>query len=80
MDAEAAMTANGANVTAVNKGAFNHGGCVVPSLQGALNYFLSLKTDCTIGVDEIAFSKNLELYPNPATGWFTLDGFEGALT
>ena len=79
LDAELAMTAKGASVTAVDKGAFNHGGCVVPSLQGALGFFLSNKTNCTVGVEEIAFSQNLELYPNPAKGWFTLDGFEGAV-
>ncbi len=76
LDAELAMTANGANVTAVDKGAYNHGSCVVPSLQGALGFFLSKRTKCSIGIDELAFAVNLEVYPNPAGNWFKLDGFD----
>ncbi len=80
LDAALTMTANGATVTAVDKGAYNHGGCVVPALQGALGFFLSKKTNCTVSLDEVAFAQNLEVYPNPAKDWFNLDGFEDAVT
>lgn len=76
LDAQAAMQANGANVTAVNKGALDHGGCVLPALKGALNLFLAKSTGCTVGLEELKFMQQLELYPNPSNGSFTLSGFE----
>lgn len=79
LDAETAMQANGASVTALNKGALDHGGCVLPSLQAALDLFLSKSNYCNIGVEEWAFVQNLQLYPNPAHREFSLDGFENTL-
>lgn len=76
LDAEAAMLANGASVTAVDRGALTHGGCVVPTLQRALNYFLSLSSPCTIGLEEQLFAQKIQLYPNPASDYFSIEGLE----
>jgi hypothetical protein len=76
LDAEAAMTTNGATgVTAVNQGAFNHSGCVTPSLFDARDYFKGLATACVnIGVDEKSSFEKLTLFPNPARDHLSLSG------
>jgi acetyl esterase/lipase len=80
IDAAMTMTANGANVSAVNKGAYNHGGCVVPSLQGALGFFISQRSNCNIGLIENKAVDKLQVYPNPVKDWFTLSGFEDLIS
>lgn len=77
LDAEAAMMALGANVTAVNRGSLNHGGCFIPALQGALAHFESLKTFCqSVGYVEIS-SDLISIYPQPATTEIRVEGAEG---
>ncbi len=77
LDAEAAMQANGANVIAVNKGAFNHGGCFIPSLQGALDHFKLLSTSCSpVSLSEHQ-AQLLEVYPQPASHHVRIKGAEG---
>ena len=76
LDAEAAMQANGASVTAINKGAFNHGGCFLPSLRAALDYFVSLRQSCiSVDIPEVVFNR-IELYPQPAQSLLFLKGLE----
>lgn len=62
------MTANGAqdvDATNVLAGA-NHGGCVIPALTAAYNFFVSHAQPChTTGIHELKISQ-LEVYPNPA--------------
>jgi len=65
LDAEAAMTARGATVTAVNKGALNHGDCVLPSLTGASNLMDSLTVCGIVSMAETTTSQ-LVMYPNPS--------------
>ena len=79
LDAAAAMQANGANVVAVNKGALDHGGCVLPALKGALSFFFAHSSTCSVGLQEIAFSQQLSIYPNPANRYFSIDGFENSI-
>lgn len=80
IEAETAMQANGAQVTAVSRGAFDHGDCFIPSMQASLNFFFSLSNGCySIGLDENDLAGNLELYPNPARDHFTLSGFDNAI-
>jgi hypothetical protein len=64
--AHAAMTANGAlDVTLMNMGTADHGGCAIPSLFDILAWFDTMKIDCAVGVND--FAKNeLVMYPNPA--------------
>ncbi|QNR25402.1 T9SS type A sorting domain-containing protein [Croceimicrobium hydrocarbonivorans] len=67
LDAYAAMTAKGAtDVHAIGRGAFNHGGCVAPSIESAVYFFDSLSTSCSsfVGLldQDIA---SYEIYPNP---------------
>ncbi len=77
--AEDSMNANGASsVIAINKGAYSHGVCVVPSLQGAVAFFLSKRTGCSIGIEELEF-ENLEIYPNPVNNTFTVSGSETSM-
>lgn len=79
LDAEAYMQANGApQVSAVNRGALDHGGCVLPAMAGALDHFSALRSACTVGLDEEALSQ-VKLYPNPASDYLKLEGFEGEL-
>jgi hypothetical protein len=76
LDAEAAMQANGASVTAIDKGAFNHGGCFLPALRGALDYFILLRQSCSgVGLDEMG-DKMVEVYPQPAQNQVRLKGLE----
>lgn len=77
LGAELAMNANGAtSVTAINKGALNHGGCVTPSLFDARDYFTSVATSCQgIGLAERKGLEGIELFPNPAKNNLYLKGF-----
>lgn len=76
LDAEAAMQANGATVTAVNKGAFDHGGCVLPSMTGASDLMDSLTVCGVVSLLEQSTSQ-LILYPNPASEKFSIRGIQG---
>lgn len=79
LDAEAAMQANGANVTAVNKGALNHGGCFLPALRGALDHFVSLGQACQpVGLSELT-ENSVAVYPQPAQREVYLKGLESEL-
>ena len=72
--AQDSMNAKGASsVVALNQGAYNHGVCVVPSLQASMAFFLSKKSGCDIGIEELVLS-GVEVYPNPANNSFTIDG------
>lgn len=78
LDAAAKMTANGAtNVTAVNRGNLNHGGCVIPSLSGAISFFEAYDTECQlISLQEQLNEGLISLYPNPARDQFMIEGLE----
>lgn len=72
------MTAAGAvSVVAVNNGALTHGGCVLPSISAASAFFDLHATPCSnIGLQD-KFSKGLvSIYPNPASGYFSLNGLD----
>lgn len=75
--AEAAMTARGASVKAINKGALNHGGCVAPSITGALNFFDSATTSCNRQAIPVSLLEEdrqpFAVYPNPAQDWVRLE-------
>ncbi len=75
LDAEAAMQARGAtNVTAVNNGALDHGDCVLPSLNDARDWFISLATACQlVSISEQKLA-SLKVYPNPVTDKLMLEG------
>lgn len=77
LDAEAAMQAYGANVNAVDKGAFNHGGCFLPALRGALDYFVLLRQSCQPVVLAEREERLVEVYPQPAHDEVRLKGLEG---
>ncbi|MEJ6588268.1 MAG: alpha/beta fold hydrolase [Crocinitomicaceae bacterium] len=71
--AEAAMTANGAqNVEAIFKGDGMHNECVLPSLTDAFDWFESLKTECTMGLNDMSI-KGFKLYPNPVKEIFNIE-------
>ncbi|MCR9154282.1 MAG: T9SS type A sorting domain-containing protein [Bacteroidetes bacterium] len=81
LDAEAAMTLNGAlDVRALNKGPFNHGGCVGPSVQSAVLFFDSLTTSCTafVGLNDFV-TNSYEAYPNPFSDELILEGLSGTV-
>jgi hypothetical protein len=69
LDAETAMTANGAlDAKAQFKGMLNHGGCVTPSIAAASLFFDSLSTSCNvISLMETALAE-MSVYPNPTNG------------
>lgn len=74
--AEDSMNAKGAaSVVALDQGAYNHGVCVVYALQAVVPFFLSKKTGCGIGIDEFELA-NIDIYPNPANSYFTIEGYE----
>ena len=74
--AEDSMNAKGAaSVIAINNGAYTHGVCLIPSLQDALAFFLTKKSGCTIGLDELQFEE-IEIYPNPSSDSFVISGSE----
>lgn len=51
--AQANFVANGSTSTeAVLFTGLNHANCFLPSMLGAMNYFASLKSDCTVGIHE----------------------------
>lgn len=69
------------NVSAVNRGAQGHAGCLVPALSGVAAYFDSLLVICGEPVieDTAVFVQNptageveITLYPNPAESFFQL--------
>ncbi|MDC3133408.1 T9SS type A sorting domain-containing protein [Bacteroidota bacterium] len=66
--AESTMNNNGAlDVQAVNMGDNDHGGCILPALSSAFNWFQTLRTPCNISS---LTSRNLisyDIYPNPFT-------------
>lgn len=77
-----AFRQNGAaDVSAINRGAQNHSGCLVPALSGVAAYFDSLLVICGEPVieDTGVFVQNhkagessMALYPNPAQTYFQL--------
>ena len=68
LNAENSMINNGAlDVQAINKGNNDHGGCILPALSSAFNWFQNLKTPCNVSS---SINRNLisyEVYPNPFT-------------
>ena len=68
LNAESTMNNNGAlDVQAVNMGDNDHGGCILPALSSAFNWFQTLRTTCNISS---LTSRNLisyDIYPNPFT-------------
>ena len=78
LTAEQYMRSQGApDVLALNKGALNHSGCVLPSMTSALSFFDSLSTSCTrIGVTEEELALPLRLFPNPASEVLQLEGLQ----
>ena len=68
LNAENSMINNGAlDVQAMNMGNNDHGGCILPALSSAFNWFQNLKTPCNVSS---SINRNLisyEVYPNPFT-------------
>ena len=68
LNAESTMNNNGAlDVQAMNMGNNDHGGCILPALSSAFNWFQNLRTPCNISS---SINRNLisyEVYPNPFT-------------
>ena len=66
LNAENTMNNNGAlDVQSVNMGNNDHGGCVLPALSSAFNWFQTLRTPCNVSS---LMNKNLisyDVYPNP---------------
>lgn len=66
--AESTMNNNGAlDVQAMNMGNNDHGGCILPALSSAFNWFQNLRTPCNISS---SINRNLisyDVYPNPFT-------------
>jgi hypothetical protein len=66
LNAESTMNNNGASdVQAMNMGNNDHGGCVLPALSSAFNWFQTLRSPCNISA---VISPNLisyTVYPNP---------------
>lgn len=68
LDAEAAMNALGAvDVQSRNGGPLNHGGCVAPSIAGAVAFFDSLSSGCSSFVSLSEQNPiSMSFFPNPA--------------
>ena len=68
LNAENSMINNGAlDVQAINMGNNDHGGCILPALSSAFNWFQNLKTPCNVSS---SINRNLisyEVSPNPFT-------------
>ena len=68
LNAENSMINNGAlDVQAINMGNNDHGGCILPALSSAFNWFQNLKTPCNV---QSSINRNLisnDVYPNPFT-------------
>ena len=68
LNAENSMINNGAlDVQAINMGNNDHGGCILPALSSAFNWFQNLKTPCNFSS---SINRNLisfDVYPNPFT-------------
>ena len=68
LNAESTMNNNGAlDVQAMNMGNNDHGGCILPALSSAFNWFQNLRTPCNISS---SINRNLisyDVYPNPFT-------------
>ncbi len=79
LDAEMAMNAKGANATAVDKGAQNHGGCVIPALLAALDFYHANTNSCTISLTEMNLSHTVKMYPNPADDYVIIEAEEKAV-
>lgn len=76
LEAYGAMTARGAtDVKAIDKGPFNHGGCVGPAVEGAVRFFDSLTTSCSslVGLSEWS-EKDYEIFPNPFNNELNISG------
>ena len=71
---EMVMKANGAeNVISKNSGAFDHSGCVFPSVIDAIFWFATLQ-DITSNVDDLIGERpGISIYPNPATDVINID-------
>ena len=68
LNAESTMNNNGAlDVQAMNMGNNDHGGCILPALSSAFNWFQNLRTPCNTSS---SINRNLisyDVYPNPFT-------------
>ncbi len=84
--AEEALNALGAvNLDAVNLGNLNHVGCVTPALFNTVQLFTSVQTtwsDCQASIAKQSHTLPFNIYPNPASGTFSIDNFpsKGLLT
>ena len=66
--AESTMNNNGAlDVQAVNMGDNDHGGCILPALSSAFNWFQTLRTQCNISSLTNRNLISYDIYPNPFT-------------
>ena len=66
--AESTMNNNGAlDVQAVNMGDNDHGGCILPALSSAFNWFQTLRTPCNISSLTNRNLISYDIYPNPFT-------------
>ena len=66
LNAESSMINNGAlDVQAINMGNNDHGGCILPALSSAFNWFQNLKTPCNISSSINRILNSYDVYPNP---------------
>jgi len=71
--AESTMLENGAiDVEAVFKGEGMHNDCVLPSLTDAFTWFESLKTACSLSIEDLEIS-DVEVFPNPIQNTFRIE-------
>ena len=88
IDAYNAMIANGATqVFKEDLGSLlNHGGCVIPAINNAIDFFQTIRTDCVLPnsiVTSQTASNFMEVYPNPAINQIQVNienGISGQLT
>ena len=68
LNAESTMNNNGAlDVQAMNMGNNDHGGCILPALSSAFNWFQNLRTPCNISSSINRSLISYDVYPNPFT-------------
>ncbi len=88
VDAYTAMIANGATqVFKEDLGSFlDHGGCVIPAVNNAIEFFQTIRTDCVLpnAVSENNRNSNfIQVFPNPAVNQIQINiknGTQGQLT
>ena len=77
LNAESTMNNNGAlDVQAMNMGNNDHGGCILPALSSAFNWFQNLRTPCNISSSINRNLTSYDVYPNPFTNELNVQSSE----